>query len=415
MFDKIRLNLQEFQIMDNAKLQVVQHTDIESKLPIFQYPLWENEKLQPIYGKSAFYNDPKKNFNVDIFYKDNRSILMVQLSLPKFDQPLNVTPLSLDQTVNVFKQLQERLFAIGIQTKIWSSKVALLELFKNVALNYPFTEYLELFRYMDMNRMREWEYPTTYYWMNKSHGIKIYDKVKEMQDKNKLTSHLPASVVRVEWTLKKNANIASKLNIVTLKNLLDNWDLVNDKFHQLLETLFSHEEKLQPDIHIPALKSLFMNYLKSNPRNATSNFIRDLAFCALAKSPDYEVVREVVGGEGKQKLYRFDKNVKKALLNNFLTQENNGHFGQELYNELKTKIINNPQMKGDTMYTPKSKRLLDVKNAADYLSISRSKLYQWVKTGKIPSVQIDSRRLFDVDDLDAFITKLKEVDISRMN
>ncbi len=55
-----------------------------------------------------------------------------------------------------------------------------------------------------------------------------------------------------------------------------------------------------------------------------------------------------------------------------------------------------------------NKRLLSAKEAADYLSISRSKLYQWTDAGKILSIRIDARRLFDVLDLDEFIDRLKE-------
>ena len=54
-----------------------------------------------------------------------------------------------------------------------------------------------------------------------------------------------------------------------------------------------------------------------------------------------------------------------------------------------------------------NKRLLDVKTAAEYLSISRAKLYQWVDAGKIPSVRIDSRRLFDILELNEFVERLK--------
>ena len=53
------------------------------------------------------------------------------------------------------------------------------------------------------------------------------------------------------------------------------------------------------------------------------------------------------------------------------------------------------------------KRLLDAKAAADYLSISRSKLYQWATRDRIRSVRIDTRRLFDVNDLDEFVESLK--------
>jgi len=53
------------------------------------------------------------------------------------------------------------------------------------------------------------------------------------------------------------------------------------------------------------------------------------------------------------------------------------------------------------------KRLLDVKEAVNYLSISRTKLYEWSLQGKIPSVRIDNKRLFDVLELDEFVDRLK--------
>jgi len=55
-----------------------------------------------------------------------------------------------------------------------------------------------------------------------------------------------------------------------------------------------------------------------------------------------------------------------------------------------------------------NKRLLDVKSTAEYLSISRALLYQLAAKGKIPSIKINSRRLFDIDDLDEFVERLKQ-------
>jgi excisionase family DNA binding protein len=54
-----------------------------------------------------------------------------------------------------------------------------------------------------------------------------------------------------------------------------------------------------------------------------------------------------------------------------------------------------------------NKRLFDVKSAAEYLSISRSHLYQLCENGKIRSIKTNSRRLIDVYDLDEFVEKLK--------
>lgn len=53
------------------------------------------------------------------------------------------------------------------------------------------------------------------------------------------------------------------------------------------------------------------------------------------------------------------------------------------------------------------RRLLDVKSAAEYLSISRSFLYQLCEKGKIRSIKINSRRLIDVNDLDEFVDRVK--------
>lgn len=54
------------------------------------------------------------------------------------------------------------------------------------------------------------------------------------------------------------------------------------------------------------------------------------------------------------------------------------------------------------------RRLLNAKKASQFLSVSRSKLYQWIKDGKIKSIKVDGRRLFDVKDLDEFVEKLKK-------
>ena len=54
-----------------------------------------------------------------------------------------------------------------------------------------------------------------------------------------------------------------------------------------------------------------------------------------------------------------------------------------------------------------NRRLLDVKSAAEYLSISRSLLYQLCEKGKIQSIKINSRRLINVYDLDEFVDRVK--------
>ncbi|MCK4815065.1 helix-turn-helix domain-containing protein [bacterium] len=52
-------------------------------------------------------------------------------------------------------------------------------------------------------------------------------------------------------------------------------------------------------------------------------------------------------------------------------------------------------------------RLLNVRDAANYLSISRANLYIWLKSGKIISYKLGGRRLIDINDLNLFIENLK--------
>ena len=53
------------------------------------------------------------------------------------------------------------------------------------------------------------------------------------------------------------------------------------------------------------------------------------------------------------------------------------------------------------------KRLLSVEEAAEYLSIGKTKLHSWIKRKKIPVIKLDSSTRFDVLELDAFVDGLK--------
>ena len=53
------------------------------------------------------------------------------------------------------------------------------------------------------------------------------------------------------------------------------------------------------------------------------------------------------------------------------------------------------------------KRMLNVQDAAQYLSIGRSSLYLRLKSGEIRSYKIGGRRVVDIIDLDKFIDSIK--------
>ncbi|MFC1739244.1 helix-turn-helix domain-containing protein [Planctomycetota bacterium] len=57
-------------------------------------------------------------------------------------------------------------------------------------------------------------------------------------------------------------------------------------------------------------------------------------------------------------------------------------------------------------YTPK--KLMNSKQAADYLCVCPRKLWDLSKAGRIRTVRIDRAVRYDIDDLDSFIEKQKK-------
>ena len=53
------------------------------------------------------------------------------------------------------------------------------------------------------------------------------------------------------------------------------------------------------------------------------------------------------------------------------------------------------------------KRLLNIKEASEYLGVKENTLYCWVSQKKIPYVKLGRRTLFDIEDLNKFIEENK--------
>ena len=56
-----------------------------------------------------------------------------------------------------------------------------------------------------------------------------------------------------------------------------------------------------------------------------------------------------------------------------------------------------------------SKKLMNCKQAADYLCICQRKLWDLSKSGRIQTVRIDRAVRYDIADLDSFIEQLKKI------
>ena len=54
-----------------------------------------------------------------------------------------------------------------------------------------------------------------------------------------------------------------------------------------------------------------------------------------------------------------------------------------------------------------SKRYANIKEVSEYTSLPVKTLYEWASLGRIPSIKLGRRVLFDLNDIDSFMSSLK--------
>ena len=54
-----------------------------------------------------------------------------------------------------------------------------------------------------------------------------------------------------------------------------------------------------------------------------------------------------------------------------------------------------------------TKRYANIKEVSEYTSLPAKTLYEWASLGRIPSIKLGRRVLFDLNDIDVFMSSLK--------
>ena len=57
-----------------------------------------------------------------------------------------------------------------------------------------------------------------------------------------------------------------------------------------------------------------------------------------------------------------------------------------------------------------NKRYVNIKEVSEYTSLATSTLYEWAATGRIPSIKMGSRVLFDLHEIDKVMASMKRND-----
>ena len=54
-----------------------------------------------------------------------------------------------------------------------------------------------------------------------------------------------------------------------------------------------------------------------------------------------------------------------------------------------------------------NKRYANIKEVSEYTSLPVKTLYEWAGMGRVPSIKVGRRVLFDLNDIDSFMSSLK--------
>jgi len=274
LIDKIKISTPfDMRINADANINV-------SQLPINQQyreglkkkpVIYINSEGEEISGIRATKKD--KLFTISI-YPNGGSL---KFNFPKTAQfGINLHPIDKDEALNVIQLVQDRLFDYGITVDLSFGKLKYLEIYKNFVLGRPFYEYLDALKWLEIKRGLEKRFDTTHYFGNDTRKLVIYDKTKQLVDKNlikKETGSLIGSVIRAEYRLYNQDVILRELGLGNLKDLIDSWDDLNELFNGSVESFIHRYEKkkipvdLTFDTEADCLKYFFDNYGTSSGWN----------------------------------------------------------------------------------------------------------------------------------------------------
>lgn len=95
---------------------------------------------------------------------------------------------------------------------IWLSSI---EIFRNISLEKPYSEYVDIFRTMSFRMAKQFSYKDTVYLRNGQFELKCYDKAQEIFKKHGI--QLDANTARIELKLRRKRKIDNVVSAFDLK------------------------------------------------------------------------------------------------------------------------------------------------------------------------------------------------------
>lgn len=340
--DKVLFTTKAFSVKDRCNFRIKQGDIVDGE--VVESNLFRDE-LGDVLGTKAIYNSKIANTTISPIG------LKVEYNPSKLLHPyhLNNDNNSLSKIHQIVKKdLKENAgIELGLDAELSLSR---LDIARNEQLSKPISAYGPLFSSLKGKRQSNVEYPSSYYFKNKSQESVFYDKVEALkyEYKNVDVPDIVSNTMRAELKAKKRSSVGSIFRFNDMDTFLNcNPDYRVDKYKsQLRKQLFQGDKShLQTTLFTDYDRDI--EYLKAlkeaNSRGAINKFIQSKGLDSLlSEVGSIENFRQMLLEAGYSDKYSFRKvaEIKRQL------HEVSMFFGDSskqnitsLYNEIYAKFV----------------------------------------------------------------------------
>lgn len=341
MLDTLKVYTPDFEVKDRARVSVqpglVDYENGQQR----EVSLFKDELGRDVYGQKAFVNTDQ--YNLTIQPMGSGVELFLQTSLPKTIHDDNYSPLTNAETKQAIDEIERDLKSRGVAVNLDKCGLSRVDLFKNVVGRHDFMSYSPLFSLLQSKRQHKRDYGTTFTWSNTQREICAYDKLTEMRARGMAVTGYPVNTIRFEYRLKNARVCGRELGASNVKELVNNLDDLQKKYHgALAKSIFSLNVEDVKILASQELQSWMQTYADNFGDAWFSRLLRDYGAYYMASLAGDEVVKIVlacvIGDRVKLwRAIRFFEDAKR----NFEMSKDTGKQETlaDLYGELRDKVM----------------------------------------------------------------------------
>jgi len=216
--DKLRLSAREFKIDSIHNFTAIQNHHKDTEIPL----IYRYKNGNEIRANKMYFNGELANYTI------NRYGLKVEFNPNKIYH--NYKNANLSRLPNALKMIEKEAADNGLPyVNLTTSTVSRIDVCRQSEMDNNFLAYQPVFSMLKANRQLTRDYGTTYNISNKSTGLVMYDKGKELNDKHSIS--IPEkNLMRGEVRYLNSKAVRSNLPVYYFSDLLS---MTNADIHEI--------------------------------------------------------------------------------------------------------------------------------------------------------------------------------------